>query len=73
MGTYKPKKGLRGKDLHQAKLYIEAKKLLTYLCDPDGNLYEEAKKLFPGHTQRSFAAQIKKLHRQLNTPLLNIK
>jgi hypothetical protein len=68
MGTYKPVKGIKGDKLHHAKLIIEAKLLLTYLCEPDGNLYEETKKVFSGHVQRKFAAQVKKLHKQLNTP-----
>lgn len=70
MGAYKPIKGLRGSKLHHAKVIVESKLLLTYLCDPDGKLYEEAKQLFLGNAslQRKFTAQLKKLHKQLNTP-----
>lgn len=65
MSKYMPVKGLTKEQLQAAKLHIEAKKLLIYLCDPDGNLYEEVKNVFIGRTQRGFAAQIKKLHKQL--------
>lgn len=66
---YQPVNGLKGKEKHHAKLWIEARRLLAYLCQPDGTMYPETKKIFPGHMQRSFVAQIKKLHKQVNTPV----
>lgn len=50
------------------KLQQETKKLLTFLCNEKGELFEEVKTLFHGNLQRSFAAQVKKTNKQVYTP-----